>query len=170
MVFISITSFDRQLTRRMEPRAAAPQRRLKTIQRLHKAGVPVGVMVAPVIPFLNDSEIENILCQSKHSGADCAAYVMLRLPLEVKPLFFDWLKQHYPLKAKRIEHTLQDIREGKLNDTKFGQRLRGQGNYAQLLKQRFQLSCKKLELNLKDFSLDTAQFKRSQESGQMELF
>lgn len=170
MVFISITSLDRQLTRRMEPRAAAPQRRLKTIQRLREADIPVGVMVAPVIPFLSDADIEEILSSSKHSGAECAAYVMLRLPLEVKPLFLDWLEQYYPLKAKRIVHSLQNIREGKLNNAQFGQRLSGKGNYAQLIKQRFLLSCKKLGLNQKDISLDTRQFKRPQQTGQMELF
>ena len=148
----------------------APQRRLKTIQRLREAGIPVGVMVAPVIPFLNDAEIEDILSRSKHSGAECAAYVMLRLPLEVKPLFLDWLDQHYPLKAKRIVHSLQSIREGKLNNAQFGQRFIGKGNYAQLIKQRFLLSCKKLELNLKDITLDSKHFNRPNQAGQIELF
>lgn len=170
LVFISISSLDRSLTRAMEPRAAAPQRRLKTIQTLTEAGIPVGVLVAPIIPFLNDAEMETVLNNCQQAGAISADYVMLRLPQEVEILFQEWLQNHYPQKAKRILQRIRDLRSGKLNDSTFGQRMRGQGQYADLITQRFQLSCKRLGLNKSRYTLNTSQFKPPNMPEQMELF
>ncbi|HFD12932.1 MAG TPA: PA0069 family radical SAM protein [Crenotrichaceae bacterium] len=170
LVLISISSLDRSLTRFMEPRAAAPQRRLKTIERLRLAGIPVGVLVAPIIPFLNDSEIERVLKQCQQAGAYSADYVMLRLPLEVETLFQEWLKTHYPLKANRILQCIRELRCGKLNDSTFGQRMRGQGAYADLISQRFRLACKQLGLNTKKHDFDCTQFRPTKQPKQIELF
>ena len=170
LVFISISSLDRSLTRAMEPRAAAPQRRLKTIQTLTEAGIPVGVLVAPIIPFLNDAEMETVLTSCQQAGAISADYVMLRLPLEVEILFQEWLQIHYPQKAKRILQRIRDLRSGKLNDSTYGQRMRGQGQYADIIAQRFQLSCKRLGLNKDGYQLDSSQFRPPNMPEQMELF
>jgi DNA repair photolyase len=170
LVFISISSLDRSLTRAMEPRAAAPQRRLKTIQTLTEAGIPVGVLVAPIIPFLNDAEMETVLTSCQQAGAISADYVMLRLPQEVEILFQEWLQIHYPQKANRILQRIRDLRSGKLNDSTFGQRMRGQGQYADLIAQRFRLACKRLRLNKSDHQLDSSQFKPPNMPEQMELF
>jgi DNA repair photolyase len=170
LVFISISSLDRSLTRAMEPRAAAPQRRLKTIQTLTEAGIPVGVLVAPIIPFLNDAEMETVLTSCQQAGAISADYVMLRLPQEVEILFQEWLQIHYPQKANRILQRIRDLRSGKLNDSTFGQRMRGQGQYADLIAQRFRLACKRLRLNKSSHQLDSTQFKPPHMPEQMELF
>jgi DNA repair photolyase len=170
LVFISICSLDRSLTRTMEPRAAAPQRRLKTIQTLTNAGIPVGVLIAPIIPFLNDAEMETVLNSCQQAGAISADYVMLRLPQEVEILFQEWLQIHYPQKANRILQRIRDIRSGKLNDSTYGQRMRGQGQYADLIAQRFQLSCKRFGLNKSRYTLDISQFKPPNLPKQMELF
>ncbi len=170
LVFLSISSLDRGLTRAMEPRAAAPQRRLKTIQTLTEAGIPVGVLVAPIIPFLNDAELETVLSSCQQAGAISADYVMLRLPLEVETLFQEWLQAHYPLKAKRILQRIRDLRSGKLNDSTFGQRMRGQGQYADLIAQRFGLTSKRLGLNKNRYQLDSSQFRPPNMPEQMELF
>ncbi|MBI3188661.1 MAG: PA0069 family radical SAM protein, partial [Gammaproteobacteria bacterium] len=119
-VMMSVTTLDKSLAMNMEPRAAAPTRRLKTIQRLRDAGVPVGVLFAPVIPFLNDHEMESVLQAVAAAGAATAAYVLLRLPLEVDALFQDWLQQHYPLEAERIMQRVRDSRGGKTYDAEFG--------------------------------------------------
>lgn len=142
-VMISITTLDRQLARWMEPRAAAPQRRLATVQRLTAAGIPTGVLVAPIIPVLNEAEIETILQQCAQVGAVSAAYVLLRLPLEVAPLFEEWLQQRYPLKAKHILNLVRDMRGGKLYESSFGERMQGTGNYAAMLRQRFDMACQR---------------------------
>jgi len=140
-VMVSVTTFDGELARRLEPRAAAPHRRLETVRRLAASGIPVGVLVAPVIPFLNDAEIEAILERAREAGAAQAGYVMLRLPREVKDLFRDWLARHEPLKAQRILHRIEDTRGGRLNDPRFGSRMRGEGVYAELIAQRFRKAC-----------------------------
>lgn len=142
-VMISITTLDRQLARWMEPRAAAPQRRLETVRRLNAAGIPTGVLVAPIIPVLNEAEIETILQQCAQAGAVSAAYVLLRLPLEVAPLFEEWLQQRYPLKAKHILSHVRDMRGGKLYESNFGERMQGTGNYAAILRQRFDMACQR---------------------------
>ncbi len=134
---VSVTSFDDELKRRMEPRTAAPRRRIETIHRLSAAGVPCGVLAAPMIPGLNDHELENILAVSAEAGARYAGYVLLRLPHEVEPIFTQWLRAQYPLKAAKVLSLLRQVRGGELNDPRFGSRMRGSGPFAALLAQRF---------------------------------
>lgn len=172
-VFVSITTLDNDLARKLEPRATSPQRRLETIARLHKAGIPTGVMVAPLIPVLTDTEMETILKQAAEAGADTANYVMLRLPHEVKLLFREWLQTHYPLKLGHVMNRVNDIRGGKDNDPNFGSRMRGQGIYAAMINQRFHRACERLELNRRQIQLDTKIFQRPETEGQkkqIELF
>ncbi|RMG32426.1 MAG: PA0069 family radical SAM protein [Gammaproteobacteria bacterium] len=144
-VRISLTTLDRGLARRMEPRAAAPQRRLQTIERLAAAGIPVGVLVAPVIPFLNDSEMEQLLEAARAMGAAQAGYVMLRLPREVAPLFDEWLAAHYPARRQRVLSHIRACRGGALNDGRFGSRMRGEGPVAELIAARFRACCRRLD-------------------------
>jgi DNA repair photolyase len=158
-VAISVTTLDRDLARRMEPRAAAPAKRLAAIRRLAAAGVPTGVMVAPIIPALNDHEIEAILAAAKDAGASGAAFVMLRLPHELKELVADWLKTHVPLKAERVLALVREMRGGKLNDAQFGTRMRGQGNYATMIRQRFVVAARRLGLEREMPPPDTTKFR-----------
>jgi DNA repair photolyase len=146
MVSISVTTLDATLARLMEPRAASPNKRLRTIRLLHEAGVPTNVLVAPVIPSLTDHEMEAILRQAADCGACAAGYVLLRLPHEIKELFDGWLERHFPDKKQHVQNLLRDMRGGKLYDSTFGLRMRGQGAYAQILQQRFHLATKKLNL------------------------
>lgn len=143
-VAISVTTLDRGLSRRMEPRAAAPERRLRTIERLSEAGIPVQVLVAPVIPVLTDPELESVLTSAREAGAADAGYVLLRLPLEIKELFEEWLEAHYPLKAGHVLRRIRDTRGGKLYDCSLGLRKRGTGEYAELVARRFALARKRL--------------------------
>jgi DNA repair photolyase len=143
-VMVSVTTLDAQLARSLEPRAAAPRRRLEVIRRLSAAGIPVGVLVAPVIPFLNDSEIERILAEVRDAGALTAGYVMIRLPHEVKDLFQDWLAQHRPGEAQRIMACIRDMRGGRDYDAAFGRRMTGSGVFADLIRQRFDAAVKQL--------------------------
>jgi DNA repair photolyase len=166
-VGISVTTLDRSLARKLEPRAAAPQRRLETIAALRQAGVPVTVMVAPVIPALNDHELETIIKAAHHAGAESAEYLLLRLPLEVAELFEEWLQQHYPLKAGHVMNLLRACRNGKSYDPAFNQRMSGSGEYADLLGQRFRLICKKRGLNAPHPPLRTDLFRKPEASGQM---
>lgn len=136
-VWVSITTLDVELKRRMEPRAAGPGRRLAVIRNLAAAGVPCGVMVAPVIPALNDHEVEAILEAAAEAGARDAGYVPVRLPHEVESLFEAWLRDHYPLRAERVLNQIRELRGGRLNDPRFGSRMRGEGLYADLLARRF---------------------------------
>jgi len=137
-VGISLTTLDRELARRMEPRAAAPQRRLECIRSLASAGIPVTVMTAPVIPFLNDAELESLLESARDAGAMDARYTLLRLPLEVAELFREWLITHSPDKAERILNRLRDCHGGQDHDARFGQRMTGTGPYAELIRKRFE--------------------------------
>jgi DNA repair photolyase len=146
-VTISITTLDHTLARRLEPRAAAPRRRLMTIEKLAAAGIPVAVNVAPVIPVLTDSEFENVLQQAAVAGATGAAYIMLRLPWEVSELFQEWLRCHYPLKAGHVMSVIRQLRGGKDYDASFGTRRRGAGPFADLIAQRFARASKRLGLN-----------------------
>lgn len=146
-VAISITSLDRKLSRAMEPRAATPGLRLKTIRDLDKAGIPVSVMVAPVIPALNDHEVERILDSAQAAGAKEAGFILLRLPREVSPLFRDWLLNHYPDRYRHVMNLLRAMRGGKDYDAEFGKRMRGDGPYAWQIGRRFELACNKLGLN-----------------------
>lgn len=136
-VLISQTTLDRKLARAMEPRAAAPQRRLQTLARLREAGIPAGVLMAPLIPYLNDHEIEPLLYEARQRDAVHAGYVLLRLPHEVGELFEQWLEQHYPERKQRVLERLRDCRGGELYDSRFGQRMRGTGVFADLIAQRF---------------------------------
>lgn len=158
-VFISVTTLDRDLARKMEPRAATPARRIEAIRTLAAAGVPVGVMVAPIIPVLNDREMESILAAAHAAGATSAAYVLLRLPFEIKDLFAQWLETHVPLKAKHVLSLVRDVRGGRLNDPNFGTRMRGDGPYAELIAERFRLACTRLGLGDRYWHFDTTRFR-----------
>jgi DNA repair photolyase len=142
----------------MEPRAATPERRLEAIRALSDAGIPVSVMVAPVIPGLNDHEIERILDSVKAAGADAAGYVMLRLPIEVSPLFRDWLLRHYPDRYRHVMSLIRSMRGGKDYDAEFGKRMRGTGPYAWQIARRFDLTAKRLGLNARKTPLRTDHF------------
>ncbi len=168
---LSVTTLDRELARRMEPRAAAPARRLGAMRALSEAGVPVGVMVAPIIPALNDHEIEAILEAARDAGASSAGCVPLRLPHEVKDLFVAWLGEHAPLKEKRVLAQVRAMRDGKLNDPNFGTRMRGSGNYVAMIRQRFMVACRRLGLEREGRPLDTSLFRRPALPGeQLNLF
>jgi DNA repair photolyase len=143
-VAVSLTTLDRSLARRMEPRAAAPQRRLQTIAALAAAEIPVGVLIAPVIPVLTDHELENLLEAARHAGARSAGYVLLRLPHEVKDLFADWLRHNYPLKAKHVLSRVYEMRGGRAYDSSFHTRMRGEGQFAGLLAKRFEMASRRL--------------------------
>jgi DNA repair photolyase len=169
-VYISVTTLDAELARRMEPRAASPRRRLQAIAKLNEAGVPCGVMVAPVIPFLTDAELEKILEAAHRHGARSAGYILLRLPYELKELFKDWLVTNYPLKAKHVMSRMREMRGGRENDPEFGSRFRGSGLFSDLLAQRFRKACERLGFNLEDVLLDTALFKHPSRNGQLVLF
>ena len=146
-VALSITSLDRKLSRAMEPRAGTPGLRLKAVRDLSAAGIPVSVMVAPIVPALNDHELEHILDSAKAAGAEEAGFILLRLPREVSPLFRDWLLHHYPDRYRHVMNLLRSMRGGKDYDADFGTRLRGEGPYAWQIGRRFEITCKKLGLN-----------------------
>ena len=168
-VAVSITTLERALARRMEPRAASPPRRLEVIRRLSAAGVPVSVLVAPLIPVLTDGELENILESAHAAGARAAGYVLLRLPHELKELFEAWLTAHEPLKAAHVMNRIRDMRGGKEYDSRFGARMRGTGDFADLLAKRFAMAERRLGFG--DFPpLDVSQFCPSRITPQLELF
>jgi DNA repair photolyase len=159
MVALSITTLDAELKRSLEPRAASPQARLRLLQRLEQAGIPTMVMVSPVIPFVNDAEIEQILTAAHAAGTRRAGYIPLRLPHEVKDLFREWLQVQVPLKAKHVMSLVQQMRGGKDNDPHFGTRMRGEGPYAEMIAQRFRLACRRLGINEGERqSLDCSRF------------
>ena len=157
-VFLSVTSLNHELARRLEPRASSPTRRLKTVQTLNDSGVPTGVMFAPVIPFINDAEMETVLEQAAAAGAKAAGYVILRLPNEVKQLFRDWLETHEPGKTEHVFSIIRDLRSGRENDPEYFTRMRGQGVYAELVRNRFQNACRKFGLNNDSGKLNTGLF------------
>jgi len=171
---ISLTTLDGDLARTMEPRAATPSKRLQTMRTLADAGVAVTVLAAPMVPSLNDHELEAILTASAEAGATSAAYILLRLPLELKGLFAEWLQTHAPNKAKRVMSLLSQSRDGQLYISEFGSRMTGSGVHAKLLSQRFQLACKKLALNPTEpggFTLNADAFTRPIRTGdQLALF
>ncbi|MEM7716495.1 MAG: PDZ domain-containing protein, partial [Cyanobacteria bacterium P01_A01_bin.68] len=171
-VAISITSLDRKLSRAMEPRAATPGLRLKTIRDLNQQGIPISVMVAPVIPALNDHEVERILDSAQAAGAREAGFVLLRLPREVSPLFRDWLLNHYPDRYRHVMNLLRAMRGGKDYDAEFGKRMRGDGPYAWQIGRRFELACGKLSLNETRRRLTTDLFIRpkGETENQLSLF
>lgn len=169
-VVISVTTLDATLSRKLEPRASAPHRRLEAIQKLHEAGIPVGVLVAPVIPFINDNEIESVLTACKDNGAVSAGYVLLRLPHEVRDLWTEWLDTYYPDRAERVMNAIRASRGGKEYDAQFGTRMTGTGEIADLIAQRFKLGRKRLGLQSSLKNLDTTQFNPAALSNQMSLF
>ncbi|MCO5072768.1 MAG: PA0069 family radical SAM protein [Rhizobiaceae bacterium] len=146
-VALSITTLDRKLARTMEPRAATPSKRLEAMRQLHEAGIPVSVMVAPIIPGLNDAEIERILESAQAQGAAEAGYVILRLPLEVAPIFKDWLLRHYPDRYRHVMSLIRSMRDGKDYDSEWSKRMKGSGPYAWQIGRRFELAAKRLGLN-----------------------
>lgn len=152
-VGISVTTLDRKLARTMEPRASTPAKRLDAIKTLSEAGIPVAVMMAPVIPALNDHEIERILDSGKAAGATEASYVLLRLPLEVSPLFRDWLLQHYPDRYRHVMSLVRSMRDGKDYDAEFGKRMKGAGPYAWQISRRFEMATKRLGLTRRSLHL-----------------
>jgi DNA repair photolyase len=164
--YVSITTLDAALARIMEPRAAAPHRRLRTIAALARAGVPVGVSVSPIIPFVNEPELERILEAAARAGATSAFSIVLRLPWEVNPLFQRWLEQHFPDRATRVMARVREMRGGRDNDPNFGTRMKGQGVWAEMLRQRFDKAAARLKLNRERTPLDLTQFKRPGAPGQ----
>jgi len=168
-VAFSITTLDRTLARRLEPRAAAPQRRLAAMTALSNAGIPVSVLMAPVIPVLTDGELEKILEAAHAAGARAAGYVLLRLPHELKELFEAWLAAHEPHKAAHVMNRVRDTRGGREYDSRFGVRMRGTGDYAELLAKRFDIAQRKQGFS--DFApLDATQFRAPHCGPQLDLF
>jgi len=159
-IYISLTTLDGALARILEPRAAAPRRRLRTIETLVRAGVPVGVSASPMIPFINEPELEHILAAARDAGATSAFCTVLRLPWEVNPLFQQWLETHFPDRAARVMARVRDMRGGKDYDATFGSRMTGTGAWAQMLRDRFHLARKRLGFSSERQSLDMTQFVR----------
>lgn len=171
-VFVSVNSLDNHLAAKLEPRASAPHRRLKAIRTLADAGVPVGVLVAPIIPALNDRDMEAVLDQAADAGARCAGYTVLRLPYELKALFREWLALHAPQRAAHVMSLLQQMNDGKDYDSDFATRMRGQGVFAQLLRRRFDVACRRHGFGrARELQLNTSRFVPPRKSSpQGELF
>jgi DNA repair photolyase len=178
-VFVSIGTLDRELARKLEPRAASPQRRLDVLKKLSEHRVPCGVMVAALIPALNDKTMEHVLEAAAAAGAKEAAYVIMRLPNELKVLFKEWLAEHYPQRAEHVMSIVRQMRGGKENDPNFGSRMSGTGNYAELMEKRFDIACRRFNLNghTRDHSagreppeLDCSRFRPPSPEGQLKLF
>ena len=170
-VALSVTTLDGELARKMEPSAATPMRRLETLRRLAQVGVPTTALVAPVIPALNDSEIERILDAVAAAGVKEAGYVLLRLPLEVRDLFREWLIENYPDRYRHVFKLIRDTRGGKDYDSAWGKRMKGSGPYAWMIGRRFEVACEKLRLNARKFTLTTEHFRHPNPvSAQLSLF
>ena len=164
-VGVSVTTLDNELKTKLEPRTASPSARLRVVRELAAAKVPVGIMMAPVIPFINDHEIETVVARSAEAGAEFVGYVMLRLPFEVKDLFAEWLAEHYPLKAEHVMSRVREMRGGKEYRSQWGIRMRGQGIYADLIAKRFDVARRKHGLDMQRRSeLRTDLFRASQGS------
>ncbi|RUX85057.1 PA0069 family radical SAM protein, partial [Mesorhizobium sp. M7D.F.Ca.US.004.01.2.1] len=157
-VALSVTTLDRMLARTMEPRASTPTKRLEAIRQLSDAGIPASVMVAPIIPGLTDQEMERILDSARAAGAREAGYVVLRLPLEVSPIFKDWLLRHYPDRYRHVMSLIRSMRDGKDYDSEWGERMKGAGPYAWQIGRRFEITAKRLGLNAERRTLRTDQF------------
>jgi DNA repair photolyase len=168
--YVSITTLDPALARILEPRAASPQRRLDTIRRLAEAGIAVGVSVSPIIPFVNEPELERILEAAAEAGASSAFSIVLRLPWEVNPLFQHWLEQHFPERAARVMARIREMRGGQDNDSTFGQRMTGRGPWAERLRQRLDKASRRLGLARQRAELDLTQFRAPPAAGQGQLF
>ncbi len=168
-VYVTMTTLDATLARKLEPRAAAPHRRLRTIRTLAEAGVPVGVSVAPQIPFVTE-DMEHVLEAAWEAGARSAFYTVIRLPWEVAPLFKEWLELHYPQRAGRIMARIREMRGGKDYDADFATRMKGSGLWADLIRQRFEKATQRIGFNRQRFALDTTAFRPPGEVGQGSLF
>ena len=174
--FLSITTLDHRLARTLEPRAASPSRRVDAIRALAAAGIPCGVMVAPLIPALTDSSLEAVLEAAAGAGASMAGWILLRLPNEVRPLFKEWLAAHQPQRADHVISIVRQSRGGRENDPNFGSRMTGSGNFVDLIDMRFNLACRRLGLNSEENhmasrgGLDCSQFRAPSAGGQMGLF
>jgi DNA repair photolyase len=174
--FVSITTLDHRLARTLEPRAASPRRRVDAIGALAAAGIPCGVMVAPIIPALTDPSLEAVLEAAAQAGATMAGWILLRLPNEVRPLFKEWLAAHQPQRADHVISIVRQTRGGRENDPNFGSRMTGTGNFVDLIRKRFDVACRRLGLNSEDDhmasrgGLDCSRFRPPQESGQISLF
>ena len=176
-VYCSITTLDAQLAHRMEPRAAAPSKRLRVLQELSKRSISTGVLVSPIIPRINDSELETILEASARSGACCAGYILLRLPYQVKEIFSAWLYEHFPKRATRVLNSIRETRNGELYQNSFGVRMSGTGPYAKLLEHRFHLALQRNDLagspkslNCELFEVPQARKHQQEHSEQLKLF
>lgn len=170
-VAVSLTSLDNELKRTLEPRTAGPRARLKTMRRLREAGVPVTALIAPVIPAINEPELEDLVAAAADHGATRAGYVLLRLPHEVKDLFREWLDAHHPLRAEHVMSLIRQSRGGRDNDPHFGHRMRGQGPFADLIAKRFHAACRRRGLNREPVpELDTSLFRPPELHGQGRLF
>jgi DNA repair photolyase len=156
---VSVTTLDRGLARVMEPRAAAPERRVDTIRALNEAGVPCGALASPMIPGLNDAELERILETCAAAGARTAGYILLRLPHELKALFEEWLRERFPLRADHVLSLIRGTRDGALSDPRYGSRMRGTGPYADLLRDRFHVASRRFGLDRDRVALDTSRFR-----------
>ena len=165
-VALSVTTLDRKLARMMEPRAGTPPRRLQAIKGLSDAGIPTAVMFAPVIPALNDSEMEAVLSAATEAGARSAGYVLLRLPLEIKDLFREWLDGNVPGRAKHVMALVRQMRGGKDYDSQWNTRMRGTGPYAEMIARRFQLAVKRYGLNQNSRPLDLTKFRKPARAGE----
>lgn len=165
-VALSVTTLDRTLARTMEPRAATPPKRLETIKQLSEAGIPTSVMVAPIVPGLNDQEIERILDSARAAGARSAGYVILRLPLEVSPIFKDWLLRHYPDRYRHVMSLIRSMRDGKDYDSEWGKRMKGRGPYAWQIGRRFEIAARRLGLNAERSPLRTDLFIQPKKEGE----
>jgi len=169
-VFVSIGTLDRDLARTLEPRAASPQRRLDVVRNLNENGVPCGVMIAALVPALNDKTMEHVLEAAAAAGAKEAAYVVMRLPHELKTLFKEWLAEHYPQRAEHVMSIVRQMRGGKENDPNFGTRMSGTGNYAELMEKRFDIACRKHGINRREGrDLDCSRFRAPSAGGQLSL-
>jgi DNA repair photolyase len=167
-VAVSVTTLDNDMRLKMEPRTSSPERRLDAVRSLSAAGIPVTVMIGPVIPGLNDHEIPRILEAASKAGATSAGYVMVRLAHGLGALFEDWLERNFPDRKEKVLHKIRDMRGGKLNDPRFGVRQRGEGVLAREINDLFRISCRKCALNKRDYELSTASFRRPGE--QIRLF
>ena len=171
-VVLSVTTLDRKLARRMEPRAATPAKRLAAIAALHRGGVPVGALNAPIVPAINDHEIEDLVQACAEAGAESAGYVLLRLPLELKGLWREWLQRHYPDRVERVMRHIREARGGRMYDSSFGQRMVGSGPYAEMIARRHRLAVRRHGLDRHETALDVTHFRRPADptARQFELF
>ena len=170
-VAVSITTLDARLASKMEPRASAPRDRLRAVEEIASAGIPVMVMTAPIIPAINDREIPALLKAAKEAGASGAGFIMLRLPHQVKALFLEWLQRHFPDRAAHVESLIRDVREGGLSDPRFGSRMRGRGPMAEQIARAHRLFCRRYGLNGARGGVNTTAFRRPRGAdGQMGLW